>query len=135
MKGEKKKGKGFAITSLVLGILGIALSIILVGGILGILGTIFGVLSMIKSKGKNKMGIVATVLYIISISIMVFFINLIFADTTPPTIEQQKYIFYIGDNISAKDLVSVSDIDGMGNKTTENIKIDIENIDTTTKGL
>ena len=51
---EKKKGKGFAITAVVLGIIGILASIILAGEVFGVIGAVFGTIAIIKSKGKNK---------------------------------------------------------------------------------
>lgn len=132
---EKKKGKGFAITSLVLGIVGIVLSIIFIGGILGIIGAIFGIIAIIQSKGKNKMSIVGTILSVIAILIIIGEIYLLNMDTTPPTIKANKTTFYIGDTIKAEELVTVSDKDANGNETTENIKIELGEIDTTTEGI
>lgn len=131
---EKKKGKGFSVTALVLGIVGIVLSIILIGGILGIIGTILGIIAIIKSKPKNKMAIAGVILSIIAIIIAVGMIYLFTRDTTAPEIKQKADTFYIGDIITAENLVTVTDIDSIGNKVEKDIKVELGEIDTATEG-
>lgn len=134
---EKKKGKGFAITAVVLGIIGILASIILAGEVFGVIGAVFGTIAIIKSKGKNKMSIVGTILCVIAIIIFIGEIIIMnTVDVTPPTIKlkENTYTFYIGDTIKAEDLVTVSDEDARGNITTENIKVELGEIDTATEG-
>lgn len=135
MEQEKKKCKGLSIASLVLGIVGIALSFVLIGGVLGVIGAILGLIAVIKSKPKNGMAIAGLILSIIAIVIVFFMIYLATRDTTAPVIEQIGQTVYIGESIEIEKLVKATDTNWIGENNDENVKVTYEPIDTTKEGI
>lgn len=131
---KTKQCKGLSITSLVLGIIGIVLSIFLVGGVIGFLGGVFGLIGIIKSKSKNRMAIAGFILSVIAIVITSFTVYVITRDTSFPTIEQIGTEVYIGEEIDLTKLVKVTDLNWLGENNDANVKLTHDPIDITQEG-
>ena len=128
---EKQECKGMSTASLVLGIIGIVLSVAIIGGILGIIGTILGIIAIIKSKPKNKMAIAGVILSLLSIAIVGYIIYSATRDYSAPIINQIGNEVYIGEEIELEKLVEITDLNWLGARNDENVKASYEPIDTT----